>query len=137
MKNRGVFTLLLAIVVVAAGALLINRYAFADKPQSRTTGSTSLAQAYRACVDDGATLQTAIVAFRAENPGVSPTKSALLGSARGGPYLRTWAHQSPSYSYSLANGFLYLHSGTGAFLVVRPSFRIPYTGPKSCLDIGL
>jgi hypothetical protein len=136
-KNRGVFTLLVVIVVVVVGALMIDRYAIADRAPSRSAGSTALAQAYHACVADGGILDTAIAAFRAENPGVLPTKSALLGSARGGPYLQSWAHQSQSYSYSLNNGFLYLHSGTGAFLVVRPSYRIPYTGPKSCLDIGL
>ncbi len=127
------FIILLAMVVVAAAALLIDHYAFAHTSVAPpiTTTTSSLAKAYRACVTDGATLDTAIAAFKAENPDLNPTESALVSSGLGGPYLQSWVYNPQFYTYSLTNGVLYLRAATDATKPIR------FSGPNSCLAIGL
>jgi hypothetical protein len=49
--------------------------------------SLKTAQAKSACEADGATVETAMSAYVATNPGKVPTMAALVSSARGGPYI--------------------------------------------------
>ena len=139
MKRRDLVVILLGMVVIAAGAILVNHYAFAHEslPPITTTTTDSLAKSYRACVADGATIETAIAAFKAENPDLNPTESTLISGGLGGPYLQSWAYNPRFYSFSLMNGVLYLHAGTSGFLTALPSTRFRFTGPSSCLKIGL
>ena len=139
-KRRDMLVILLAMVAIAACALLANHYAFANKvvaPALPTTTTFPMAKAYRACAADGATISTAIAAFKAENPDLNPTESALVGGGLGGPYLQSWAYNPRFYNFTLTNGVLYLQAGTDGFLnfIAPPGVR--FAGPKSCLKIGL
>lgn len=130
--------ILMAMVVIAAGAVLVNHYAFGHKsPTPTTTTSAPFAQALRACEADGATLATAIAAFEAENPNLMPTESDLVSSGLGGPYIGSWAYNPEFYSFTLSKGILYLHAGTDGFLSALPSARFKFVGPRTCLKIGL
>jgi len=134
--------ILLAMVVIATAAVLVNHYAFAQKslpPLATTTTTDPLAKAYRACVADGATIETAIAAFKAENPDLNPTESALVSGGQGGPYLQSWAYNPQFYKFNLSDGVLYLQTGTDGFLSLNffapPGVR--FTGPSTCLKLGL
>ena len=103
-------------------------------PRNRTPRSPISKQrerAFNACQADGATLTTAIAAFRAENPGATPDESDLLNSSFGGPYIQTWPSNPSWYVFNLNFGRLYLQSRSGAW----PG--IPFTGSYSCTKIGL
>jgi hypothetical protein len=130
--------ILFAMVVIAAAALLINHYVFTHKSGPLTVTTVSpLAKQLRACEADGATVATALSAFKAENPGLIPTESDLVSDGLGGPYLQSWPYDPQYYSYSLKNGDLYLHPGTSGFLTMLPSSRIKFIGPRSCQKFGL
>jgi hypothetical protein len=134
------FIILFAMVVIAAGAVAVNHYAFNHTTSPTTTITTSedpFAKTLRACQSDGATVSTAIAAFRAENPSLNPTESELIGSALGGPYLTSWPSNPGFYSFSLSNGILYLSPGTSGFLTAMPSTRFRYVGPRTCSRFGL
>jgi ABC-type glycerol-3-phosphate transport system substrate-binding protein len=131
-KRRDLFMIVLAMMIVAAGAVLLNHYAFAGKSAPPTTTTIpSLARAYRACVADGETISTAIAAFQAQNPGLTATEPELLGNALGGPYLQSWANAPTFYTYSLNNGVLLLRGATAG------SPAVVFDGPQSCSEIGL
>jgi hypothetical protein len=140
MKRGDMIILLIAMVVIAVGALLVSHYAFGGKSSTNTTTTTgppALAKAYRACVADGSTIETAIAAFKAENPDQKPSESTLVSGGQGGPYLQSWTYNPEFYSFTLANGVLYLRAGTSGFLTELPSVRIRFIGSSSCLKIGL
>lgn len=103
-------------------------------PRVRTSSSsvsTQRVRAFNACQADGATLTTAIAAFKAENPGITPDESDLLDSSFGGPYIQTWPSNPSWYVFNLNFGRLYLQSPSGAW----PG--ITFTGSYSCTKIGL
>lgn len=83
-------------------------------------------QAEQACQADGATISTAISAFKAQNPNVVPTERLLQGKSLGGPYLNGWAYNPPYYTYSM--------SASGKLLVAVPTGEQPvaYRGPGNC-----
>lgn len=141
MKQRDIVVLLLAMVVIATGAVLVNHYAFANSsppPIALTTTTTNpLAQAYRACVADGATVETAMAAFVAENPDVNLTESSLVDNVLGGPYLQSWPSNPEFYNFALKHGVLYLRAGTSGLLSALPSITFEYTGQISCVNLGL
>ncbi len=87
-----------------------------------TTASTPLS----ACQADGATVSTAIAAFEATNPGVTPTEALITGSADGGPYIQKWPDGASSYAFSI--------DSKGVLLVAIPakSKAVVYKGPASC-----
>jgi hypothetical protein len=133
-RRRELASIVVAMVVVAAIALLVNHYAFSQKFTAPTTTSTTIpaiSQAYRACVADGATISTAMAAFEAQNPGVTVTESDLVGNTLGGPYLQSWANNPTFYSFSLLNGILYVRYANSNDAVVK------FAGSSSCLAIGL
>ena len=86
--------------------------------------------AVASCEADGATIHVALLAFAAQNPGVTPTKTLLLGHGDGGPYLESWAHQS-HYTYTLTS--------SGHLRIAAPpaTSSVPYTGPSNCADAGI
>jgi hypothetical protein len=138
MKQRQTVIIVLAMVVIAAGAVLVSHYAFSSHSPAFTTPTTAPttapnSQAYRACVADGATISTAIAAFDAQNPGTVPTEASLVGGTANsnGPYLQGWANNPNFYVYILKNGILYLRSSTSG------TTPIQFTGPSSCTQIGL
>ena len=99
MARRDFLAIVLAMVLIAGAALIINHIAFSSKDGSTTESaattstiieSSNSSQAYIACKADGATISTAIAAFDANNPGVSVTENDLVASTLGGPYLQSW-----------------------------------------------
>ena len=78
------------------------------------------------CQADGATVETAMAAFRATNPRVTPTVTLLTGNKDGGPYLQKWPLEAPSYAFSV--------NSKGVLLVAIPAKAkaVVYRGPASC-----
>jgi|ERR1035438_266368 hypothetical protein len=86
--------------------------------------------AVASCEADGATVHIALLAFAAQNPGVTPTESLLIGHADGGPYIESWPHQS-HYKYTLTS--------SGQLRIAAPpvASSVRYTGPADCADAGV
>lgn len=93
--------------------------------------NNSSAQALQSCEADGATISVAMAAFNAQHPGVTVTESDLTGTTKGGPYLESWANNPQYYSFTLVGGTLYLQGASSGSQVIA------YTGPSSCVSIGL
>jgi hypothetical protein len=70
-----------------------------------------------ACEADVATMLTAVAAFSASNPKVTPTKALILGVTDHGPFLGSWPNYAPIYAISL--------SAAGKVLVAIPSSAQP------------
>jgi hypothetical protein len=104
--------------------LVLSGLALAATHAGASTGTTSPAD--RACQADGATVATALAAFRAENPSVTPSATLLVSHQDGGPYITSWPYNDPYYSYSI--------NGSGRLLVSVPSSakKVPYAGPSAC-----
>ena len=81
------------------------------------------------CLADGASVQTAIAAFEATNPRITPTKARLLGKSEGGPYLNYWPVGAPHFSFSI--------SKTGYLEISAPS-RVSFKrySNAACLNAG-
>lgn len=98
--NAG-FTLIELLIVIVVLGILAGVVIFA---LGGVTGKSAVA----ACQADGATVSTAMSAFAAQNPGVSPTigttgsAGGLLGNTLGGPYLQSWPSNLPHYAYTIA-----------------------------------
>jgi len=69
--------------------------------------SFSHASAVLACDTDVLVLHIAVASFEHNNPGLIPTKSMVLASADGGPYLSVWPTNS-HYSLSLSSAAVVL-----------------------------
>jgi prepilin-type N-terminal cleavage/methylation domain-containing protein len=79
-------------------------------------GGVTGQSAQAACKSDGASIQTAMAAFNANNPGVIPTAGAsgnLTASALGGPYLQSWPSNGTHYTFTI--------TALGALQVAAPS----------------
>ena len=91
------FTLIELLIVIVVLGILAAVVIFA---LGGITGKSPVA----ACQADGATVSTAIAAFHAQNPNVTPTKSLLTATTStfntGGPYIQSWPNAT-SYSYTL------------------------------------
>ena len=125
------FTLIELLIVIVVLGILAAVVIFA---LGGITGKSQLA----ACQADGATLATAVAAFHAQNPGVTPTALLLTATTAatkktGGPYIQSWPNAT-SYSYTIAA------SGTsGAVKItvngltgVSKGLTATYTGPQMC-----
>jgi hypothetical protein len=79
-----------------------------------------------ACQSDGAVITTALAAFRAEHPHVTPTRKRLLKGFNGHPYLQGWSYPQPFYSYSI--------SSKGKLLLAIPASTETYVfdNPAQC-----
>ncbi len=88
--------------------------------------SHSTSQALSGCQADGAIIQTAMMAFKSEKPGVLVTKIRLTGTSEGGPYINGWPNRAPFYSFSI-NG-----SGVLELAIPDNGRKYVYTGPNSC-----
>jgi len=125
------FTLIELLIVIVVLGILAAVVIFA---LGGITGKSQLA----ACQADGATVSTALAAFHAQNPQVTPSQLQLTATTStkvlGGPYIQSWPNAT-SYAYSLGA------PATGSFrppLQVAPVTNgtagtpIPYLGPASC-----
>jgi prepilin-type N-terminal cleavage/methylation domain-containing protein len=136
------FTLIELLIVIVVLGILAAVVIFA---LGGITGKSQLA----ACQADGATVTTALAAFHAQNPNITPTKALLTAtttsSDTGGPYIQSWPNAT-SYTYALVTT---AGSTVGSLTVkaVTPvtgfaAGAVAYTGPQVCgqakpADIGL
>lgn len=121
------FTLIELLIVIVVLGILAAVVIFA---LGGITGKSQLA----ACQADGATVSTAMAAFKAQNPLVTPTSGLLTAGTNGqGAYIQSWPNAT-SYRFKLSGGVLsvqLIKSGT-------PSGNyVTYTGPGTCKTIGL
>lgn len=125
------FTLIELLIVIVVLGILAAVVIFA---LGGITGKSQLA----ACQADGATVSTALAAFHAQNPNVTPSESLLTATTTtkdtGGPYIQSWPNAT-SYKFILDT----TTGSTKATLSVEklvngtatPPIE-PYTGPAAC-----
>jgi type II secretory pathway pseudopilin PulG len=94
-------------------------------------GGVSTSSAISACKADTASAEVAIAAFHAANPTIPVTQTLILGTADGGPYMKSWPGNLPHYALEINSGSLYVSvsppggvTGTGTY--------VSFTGPNSC-----
>lgn len=118
------FTLIELLIVIVVLGILAAVVIFA---LGGITGKTAIAS----CQADGATVETAMQAFKSENPAVAPTTTNLTAAALGGPYIQSWPANLPHYAYTITGGALTISTGpTGA--VTGSGTFAAYVGPSSC-----
>jgi prepilin-type N-terminal cleavage/methylation domain-containing protein len=89
------FTLIELLIVIVVLGILAAVVVFA-------LGSVTGSSAKAACSADAKTVETAVAAFQAENPGANVTQANLLSSSfTNGPFLRSWPSNSAHYYIGL------------------------------------
>jgi general secretion pathway protein G len=88
------FTLIELLIVIVVLGILAAVVVFA---LGGVTGQSAVA----ACQADAKTVATAVAAFQADNPGVTPTSALLTGTADSGPFLQSWPSNSSYYTITL------------------------------------
>jgi len=128
------FTLIELLIVIVVLGILAGVVIFA---LGGVTGQSAIAS----CKADGATVSTALAAFKTDNPSITvPTQADLLpgtggGSAAnvtGGPFLQSWPSNGTHYTFTL-------DPTTGALMLAAPSSQTPavaYTGPNMTTTSG-
>lgn len=122
------FTLIELLIVIVVLGILAAVVIFA---LGGITGKTAVAS----CQADGATVATAIAAFKTENPATAPTTANLTAAALGGPYIQSWPSNLPHYYYNIVTGVLdiaILPAGN----VTAGSALLAYSGPGSCTGVS-
>jgi prepilin-type N-terminal cleavage/methylation domain-containing protein len=120
------FTLIELLIVIVVLGILAAVVIFA---LGGITGKSQLA----ACQADGATVSTALSAFKAQNPNVTAANitSAMLTSTTfssgGNGYIQSWPNAT-SYAYKMNAGVLQVGNKSGT---VTSGF-INYKGPQTC-----
>ena len=103
-ENNGGFTLIELLIVIVVLGILAAVVVFS---LGGVTGSSAVA----ACQADGATVNTGIAAYAAQNGGTLPTTQSQLTSGSGAP-LQTWPANYSHYTFALdASGVLWLKAG--------------------------
>ncbi len=92
-------------------------------------------QARAACEADGATVQTAMAAFSAQNPGTVPTMGDLTSSANGGPYIQNAPFNPTYYKFSISHGVLKLAVVKTVSPHITYKDAVSYAGPSSCSGV--
>jgi general secretion pathway protein G len=124
------FTLIELLIVIVVLGILAAVVVFA-------LGGVTGKSAVSACEADGTTIETAIAAFNANNPGVTVTQADLLPGTTGlgGPYLQSWPSNLPHYAYSISGGVLEIAT-TPAGAVTAASSATTYQGVSSCSGVS-
>jgi general secretion pathway protein G len=89
------FTLIELLIVIVVLGILAAVVVF-------SLGSVTSKSAIAACQADGATVNTAIVAYYANNGSYPATTGALTATTNGGPYLQSWPNNTSHYIFYLA-----------------------------------
>jgi general secretion pathway protein G len=116
---NGGFTLIELLIVIVVLGILAAVVVF-------SLGSVTGKSAVSACQADGATVNTAMAAYNANN-GVLPTTSgALTSTANQGPYLQSWPNNGAHYYFGIdaTNSKLYEAIGSATVPAV-PSGATP------------
>jgi general secretion pathway protein G len=119
------FTLIELLIVIVVLGILAAVVIFA---LGGITGKTAVAS----CQADGATVATAMAAFKTENPGTTVTTANITADTLGGPYIQSWPSNLPHYAYSISSGNLTISTGPTAGAVTGLGTYVPYTGPTAC-----
>ena len=124
------FTLIELLIVIVVLGILAAVVIFA---LGGITGKSQLA----ACQADGATVSTALSAFHAQNPQVTPSQPQMTATTStknlGGPYIQSWPNAT-SYAFRLVptsgsyKPALQVAPKTGSTI----GTYIAYVGPQSC-----
>ena len=96
-NNDGGFTLIELLIVIVVLGILAAVVVF-------SLGGVTGKSAISACQADGATVNTAIAAFNAQEGTYPASTTDLLGTASGGPYLQSWPNNSAHYQFALESG---------------------------------
>ena len=128
---EGGFTLIELLIVIVVLGILAGVVVFA-------LGGITGKSAQAACQADGTTVNTAIAAFNAQNPGVPVTQNLLTGTPSGTVYIQSWPSNSPHYAYAIVSGTLLIEAPATTGWVASPTnggtlaTGEPYTGPSIC-----
>lgn len=133
---EGGFTLIELLIVIVVLGILAGVVVFA---LGGVTGQSAVA----ACQADGATIQTSIAAFNAQNAGTTVTQQDLIPPATlGGPYIQSWPSNDPHYAYAIVGGVLGIEvpgptSGAWAPTALGTTLAggESYAGPSSCSSV--
>jgi general secretion pathway protein G len=121
------FTLIELLIVIVVLGILAAVVVFA---LGGVTGQSAVA----ACQADAKTVATAVAAFQAYNPGVTPTSTALLTTASTykGPFLQSWPSNSgANYTIGLDGttaGNVTIQIGSGTAINYSSETSSPKTG---------
>ena len=140
-ENDEGFTLIEVLIVIVVLGILAAVVIFA---LGGITGKSTIS----ACSADGATVNEAISAFEAQNPGYGGTGSAITNidldttaTTYSGPYIQSWPNNLPHYAFNMSNlGVLLVEiPGTSTWATtVGPTIGgslatgTTYLGPTSC-----
>jgi prepilin-type N-terminal cleavage/methylation domain-containing protein len=122
------FTLIELLIVIVVLGILAAVVIFA---LGNITGKTAVAS----CQADGATVSTAMQAFKTENPGVTVTQVLLTNGTDGGPYIQSWPANSPHYFYQITAAGLLQVSVAPPGLVTGGGTYNTYGGPTACAGV--
>lgn len=133
------FTLIELLIVIVVLGILAAVVVFS---LGGVTGKSAIA----ACQADGTTIETAMAAFSANNPGVlitgGPTGNLVVAGSTGGPYIQSWPSNPTHYAFSIAPGTT--NPFVQSTLQITPTVggvpgsgtTIPYTGVSSCSTVS-
>jgi len=123
----GGFTLIELLIVIVVLGILAAVVIFA---LGNITGKTAIAS----CQADGATVSTAMQAFKTENPGVTATQVLLTNGTDGGPYIQSWPANSPHYFYQITAGVLQVSVAPAGQVTGGGTYN-NYGGPTACAGV--
>ena len=125
------FTLIELLIVIIVLGILAAVVVF-------SLGSVTGKSAVAACQADGATVNTAMAAFAAQNPGLAVSGGATgnlvtSGSTLGGPYLQSWPSNPSHYTFAISGGALSVTAlATGGTTVAWAG-----NGAQACVTAGV
>ena len=139
-ENNGGFTLIELLIVIVVLGILAAVVVF-------SLGGVTSSSAIAACQADGATVNTAIAAYSAQNGGAAPTAQSDLTGTSGN--LQTWPSNDSHYTFALSKtGTLWLIAGSSqvtppaantdaAFAAATPTPWTQWSGSTSCSTAGV
>jgi general secretion pathway protein G len=122
---NGGFTLIELLIVIVVLGILAAVVVF-------SLGSVTSKSAVSACQADGATVNTAMAAYNANNGAYPTSTTQLLKTTAGGPYLQSWPNNSAHYLFALGTtGKLYV-AIAGTTTAVPGTGWVQWQGSATC-----
>ena len=127
---EGGFTLIELLIVIVVLGILAAVVVF-------SLGSVTGASAVSACQADGATVNTAMSAYNAQNGAYPTTEAELTGTANGGPYLQSWPNNPAHYQFALdTSGKLWVALPTVSTTVGNTGW-VQWAGASVCTQTAI